>query len=457
MNQDFIIKTVAFVMFSAILAAVSCVMQDYVLVFNTISFLIWIVYSVLLFKHARGFSFIMLSLIISCYGVFIPNLIFEQFPLFIVELNEMTYATGALTRLIFFQMLFFLIASLTFYAIGRPVSYVRPNVAERGFAIGLALAVVLISLYGFSVYGSPLFQEMLRFEYWGEIVTNPVVKIAHYLLSTCFALLLYTYMTDRRISLLLLVAIILVTVLGGDKFTPFLFYAEMGVMIYFLQNDVRLSKRICMKMVSYFMVFLFFTIALMYYHYTDLINNVSVPVEDMFLGRIAQQGQTWWAVDKAIEPEGISSHIAEFSNEIDTWFQLNLTKSEMDGVGLYKIMNIISTPDRVERYLFSGIRFTEGYPAIGLYYFGFVGLFFLQILVGMVYGIWARTMYYAIMKSDVIMTVCLMKIGIFLGEAFGMGNMYGFFNFSTLAYLAVMVFYLLVRYLLQRPISNSYK
>lgn len=457
MNQDFIIKTVAFVMFSAILAAVSCVMQDYVLVFNTISFLIWIVYSVLLFKHARGFSFIMLSLIISCYGVFIPNLIFEQFPLFIVELNEMTYATGALTRLIFFQMLFFLIASLTFYAIGRPVSYVRPNVAERGFAIGLALAVVLISLYGFSVYGSPLFQEMLRFEYWGEIVTNPVVKIAHYLLSTCFALLLYTYMTDRRISLLLLVAIILVTVLGGDKFTPFLFYAEMGVMIYFLQNDVRLSKRICMKMVSYFMVFLFFTIALMYYHYTDLINNVSVPAEDMFLGRIAQQGQTWWAVDKAIEPEGISSHIAEFSNEIDTWFQLNLTKSEMDGVGLYKIMNIISTPDRVERYLFSGIRFTEGYPAIGLYYFGFVGLFFLQILVGMVYGIWARTMYYAIMKSDVIMTVCLMKIGIFLGEAFGMGNMYGFFNFSTLAYLAVMVFYLLVRYLLQRPISNSYK
>ena len=457
MNQDFIIETVVFVIFSAILAALSYVMQDYVLVFNVLSFLIWIVYSILLFKYARVFSFIMLSLIISCYGVFIPNLIFEQFPLFIVELNEMTYATGALTRLIFFQMLFFLIASLTFYAIGRPVSYVRPNVAERGFAIGLALAVVLISFYGFSVYGSPLFQEMLRFEYWGEIVTNPVVKIAHYLLSTCFALLLYTYMTDRRISLLLLVAIILVTVLGGDKFTPFLFYAEMGVMIYFLQNDVRLSKRICMKMVSYFMVFLFFTIALMYYHYTDLINNVSVPVEDMFLGRIAQQGQTWWAVDKAIEPEGISSHIAEFSNEIDTWFQLNLTKSEMDGVGLYKIMNIISTPDRVERYLFSGIRFTEGYPAIGLYYFGFVGLFFLQILVGMVYGIWARTMYYAIMKSDVIMTVCLMKIGIFLGEAFGMGNMYGFFNFSTLAYLAVMVFYLLVRYLLQRPISNSYK
>ena len=179
----------------------------------------------------------------------------------------------------------------------------------------------------------------------------------------------------------------------------------------------------------------------MYYHYTDLINNVSVPVEDMFLGRIAQQGQTWWAVDKAIEPEGISSHIAEFSNEIDTWFQLNLTKSEMDGVGLYKIMNIISTPDRVERYLFAGIRFTEGYPAIGLYYFGFGGLFFLQIMVGVVYG------------SDVIMTVCLMKIGIFLGEAFGMGNLYGLFNFSTLAYLSVMFFYLLVRYLLKRPIS----
>ena len=153
MNQDFIMETVVFVIFSAILAALSYVMQDYVLVFNVLSFLIWVVYSILLFKYARVFSFIMLSLIISCYGVFIPNLIFEQFPIFIVELNEMTYATGALTRLIFFQMLFFLIASLTFYAIGRPVSYVRPNVAERGFAIGLALAVILISLYGFSVYG----------------------------------------------------------------------------------------------------------------------------------------------------------------------------------------------------------------------------------------------------------------------------------------------------------------
>ena len=453
MNQDFIIETVVFVIFSAILAALSYVMQDYVLVFNVLSFLIWVVYSILLFKYARVFSFIMLSLIISCYGVFIPNLIFEQFPIFIVELNEMTYATGALTRLVFFQMLFFLIASLTFYAIGRPISYVRPNVSERGFAIGLALAVVLISFYGFSVYGSPLFQEMLRFEYWGEIVTNPVVKIAHYLLSTCFALLLYTCMTDRKVSFLLIATIVLVTVLGGDKFTPFLLYIETFVMVYFLQNDIHLNKNILIKFMPFLIIFLFFTSSLMYYHYTDLINNVSVPVEDMFLGRIAQQGQTWWAVDKAIEPEGISSHIAEFSNEIDTWFQLNLTKSEMDGVGLYKIMNIISTPDRVERYLFAGIRFTEGYPAIGLYYFGFVGLFFLQIMVGVVYGIWARTMYYAIMKSDVIMTVCLMKIGIFLGEAFGMGNLYGLFNFSTLAYLSVMFFYLLVRYLLKRPIS----
>ena len=85
MNQDFIIETVVFFIFSAILAALSYVMQDYVLVFNALSFLIWLVYSILLFKHARVFSFIMLSLIISCYGVFIPNLIFEQVPLFIVE------------------------------------------------------------------------------------------------------------------------------------------------------------------------------------------------------------------------------------------------------------------------------------------------------------------------------------------------------------------------------------
>ena len=450
MSQEGAVKTVFAIVVLSIMAMASYIFQEYVLVFNVVAFLVWGGYTVLLFKYDREFSFVMLPLIISCYGVFIPNLIFEQFPVFIVELDEITYATGALTRLIFFQMVLFFVASLTFNRIQGSVSYVPPNLAERGSAIGLAFSVILISFYGFYIYGSPLFQEMLRFEYWGEIVTNPVVRIAHYLLSTCFCLLLYTYNTDRNVSFVLILLIIVVTVLGGDKFTPFLFYGQLFVMVYFLQHNIRLHKRILLKIAASTIVFLSCTGALMYYHYTDLINNISVPVEDMFLGRIAQQGQTWWALDKEVKPEFISSNMEEFGEEIDTWFRLNLEKSVMDRVGLYKIMNIISTPDRVERYLFAGIRFTEGYPAIGLYYFGFLGLLLLQITVGVLYGIWGRAMYYAVMNSDVVLTICLMKIGIFLGEAFGMGNLYGLFNFSALAYLLVIGFYLLIRNTLKK-------
>ena len=74
----------------------------------------------------------------------------------------------------------------------------------------------------------------------------------------------------------------------------------------------------------------------------------------------------------------------------------------------------------------------------------------MQITVGVLYGIWGRAMYYAVMNSDVVLTICLMKIGIFLGEAFSMGNLYGLFNFSTLAYLLVIGFYLLIRNTLKK-------
>lgn len=408
--------------------------------FNTLSLFTFLFYLFLLLKNKKIETCIYFQLLFAILCAVIPEWLFEIYPVYLAELSEVSYSTGGITRQILYQFILiatsFLIFSYRFKAIDIEVR--KPSKRMLYMMYAFLFVIFAISLYGFTIYGTAISNQMFRFEYWSDVVTNPVVKLAHSFYVIASLILSIIYLWKPRIAIVGFIFLLLFTIMGGDKFTPFMTYLIWFIAVIYITG--RLSKKLLKKIALLLILFLFMISVLVVYHYSDLLGNTTIPVFELVLGRIAAQGQVWWGVDKIVEISLYPNAIDDFFKEISLFFS-SADLYDKDSVGMYRVMNLISTNDRVTKYLFSGIRFTEGWPGVGLWYFGYVWLALVQVLAGAIYGIWGRYMYKAIRYSDFIMCILLMKLGQNITEAFVMGNMYVLFGISTVICISLIFIY----------------
>lgn len=409
--------------------------------FNTLSLFVFLYYLYLLFKNNKRIELcIYFQLLFAILCAVIPEWLFEIYPIYLAELSEVSYSTGGITRQVFYQ--FILVSTSLFvfsYRFKAADIEIRKPSKRMIYAMYVFLFLIFsISLYGFIIYGTAISNQMFRFEYWSDVVTNPVVKLAHSFYVIASLILSIIYLWKPRIAIWGFIVLLLFTIMGGDKFTPFMTYLIWFLAVIYITG--RLSKKLLKKIILLLILFIFMISVLVVYHYSDLLGNTTIPVFELVLGRIAAQGQVWWGVDKIVELSLYPNAVDDFFKEVSLFFS-SADLYDKDTVGMYRVMNLISTNDRVTKYLFSGIRFTEGWPGVGLWYFGYVWLALVQILAGIIYGVWGRYMYKAIRYSDFIMCILLMKLGQNITEAFVMGNMYVLFGSSTAICISLIFIY----------------
>lgn len=408
--------------------------------FNTISIIIFLYYLYYLFKNKKAETGIYFQLLFAVLCAVIPEWLFEMYPIYLSELSEVSYATGGTTRQILYQFIListsFLIFSYQFK--DYDVEVKKPSRRMLYIMYAFLFIIFAISIYGFTIYGTAISNQMFRFEYWSDVVTNPVVKLAHSFYIIVSLILSIMYLWRPKVSIIGLCFLVLFTIMGGDKFTPFMTYLIWFIVVMYITK--RLNRDVLKKISILFIMFIFMISILVVYHYSELLGNTTIPVFELVLERIAAQGQVWWGVDKVVDIGLYPNAIDDFFREVSLFFS-SVDLYDKDAVGMYRVMNVISTNDRVTKYLFSGIRFTEGWPAVGLWYFGYIGLVFVQFIAGVIYGIWGRYMYRSICHSDFIMCILLMKVGQNITEAFVMGNLYVLFGFSTLLCICLIFLY----------------
>ncbi|WP_303817077.1 DUF6418 domain-containing protein [Selenomonas ruminantium] len=400
---------------------------------------IWVYYIVYTFITTPKFFFSMLLIIVPYTFAVLSEFVFELIPSFSPEMLIDTFLTGGLLRLVFYYLIFFMAAYIVFINTEKRTLLGSLNTYEKYIGYSLYFVVVVLMITAYYLYGIPVFNEMTRFEFLqGDAGEDPLIKFGRNQMPLCVVFFSLLYNEYSKKALLYIFIIIIILVLGSEKFTGILHVLILFATVYFFQRQVHFNRKIYFRILLGSIVFIFATGSLVYYHYTDLINNISIPVTDLLLMRFTEQGQVWWYVDNQMNMIDNIDHIEEFWREIKAWFQFRQDDYEVIHLGIYKMMEVIRGQEYVVSRVISGSRFTEGYPAVGLYYFGYVGLVFCQIILGGVYGVWAGKFYIAVRESDLISCLLYYKIWGGLNQAVAMGNFYELLRPALLLYLVML-------------------
>ena len=414
-----------------------------------ISFVIWCVYVYIIATRCNKYIFLVLPFVFSYSSAIIAELYFELNNLYIIEINEFTRATGALSRLVLYDVLFF---SSAYWIYTKLVDDKTDLVLEiqREKVIWIIFLLLSIALIvGLWIYGSPVLNGQDRYAYWFLDVQDPFIKAIHYNYAIAILLLSFLFDERRKIVVICIIIAAIITMLGGEKFTQFINWIFYFMMVYFVRHEVILSSKIKVKLFFVFSSIIIILICLISYHYTEL-SGSSDALEDMFIMRFASQGQIWWGVDKLISD--LDNNVDVFFQEMHYWLDFKLDEDIIYNFGMYKVMSVISTQERVLRYLDLGIRFTLGWPGVGLYYFGYFGLIFAQLIFGTLLGWWCAITYKVIKKANIVKVLILIELYRYLVEAFVMGNMYVLFSIKGLAF--VLAYITVDRFKMDRGIAK---
>lgn len=439
LNYNYMLAMVKMVLILFITITFSCLFPDLNYIGVWIGGVIWVYYIVYTFTTMPKFFFSMLLIIVPYTFAVLSEFVFELIPSFSPEMLIDTFLTGGLLRLVFYYLIFFMAAYIVFINTEKRTLLGSLNTYEKYIGYSLYFVVVVLMITAYYLYGIPVFNEMTRFEFWqGDAGEDPLIKFGRNQMPLCvvfFSLLYYKY---PRKSLAGILGIIIILVLGSTKFSELLHVIIIFVVVYNFQHNVEFNKKVYLKILFGCVTFILITGSLVYYHYTDLVNNISIPVEDLLLMRFTEQGQVWWYIDNQMNLAGNMEHVGEFFNEIKGWFQFRQDDFDVMHLGIYKMMEVMRGQEYVVRRVISGSQFTEGYPAIGLYYFGYVGLVFCQIILGGLYGVWARKFYIAVREFDLISCLLYYKIWGGLNQAVAMGNFYELLRPALLLYLVML-------------------
>ncbi|SDP58818.1 hypothetical protein SAMN05216366_1274 [Selenomonas ruminantium] len=367
------------------------------------------------------------------YAIF-SELYFELYPSFTPELMKTTYATGGLVRLILYNSILFIGADIAFKKVKMPIEVISK--ANRYGIYLLYFVIVSLLITSFVTYGIPLLEGVNRFVFWNKEVENPLFSAARGNTFIVFLLLMLLFNERSKKMIWMVVVLVILTALGGDKFSPFMVFILYALIVIVIRENIKFDKKFCMKAVGGVLLIFFLLLQLIYYHYAEIAKAVNV--NDAIVARLVEQGQVWWMVDQIMlcDNAGLIGN-AGIIDEIKAGFSLT---TDPYYYGMYKIMRMIISQDMVLRYYEFGVEFTEGYPAIGLIYFGYFGLVVFQLFIGYLYGKCAICFYKSVRMGDALGCAMIGKLhSLFIVGLVG-GNLWKLFSYK--AVLLVTIYYL---------------
>lgn len=423
----------------------------------------YVVYGLVLLKLEPLFFLLIFLFYFGQLSAIISNVYIET-GVYIAEQAQFSYATGATARLVMYDMVFLATALLLFRGLVS-TSYLK-NLVYRSwpfnpvwrYAIfaGCVVTLAILSV-GLILYGSPLLLSTDRFAYWNS---HPL-PILRYLAGQLFILSFLigalfaqgTKRADKVVPLTLFLGIIVCQVLQGDKFSGLFLNSYLFILPTLLNAAARTRARPSLAkigLVALPVVFVF--IVLISYHYAYINVGEGRGVGDQFQQRFTLQGHVWWGTDRLLSEEvSITDPRAQLAKEVRAWVSLN---QPSDYLGLQFLMTLIAPWSTVERYFDQGVYFTMGYPAIGLYLFGYWGLVIVQIVAAFITVMSIKYLMFSILRSRLILSIIALKIFFDAYVAFTTGILHQLFSLEVATYILIALLLARVR-IVGRSISWS--
>lgn len=407
-----------------------------------VSLILFFMFCIYLYKHKQYFFFLLMPFIFPHFTAIVSNFSLET-GAYIEELQVMSYATGGVTRLVFFMLSFFMVAMLAFnfiekYRVNRFFLTLKGDYSrlEKQLLVlfsGVIFAILLLNAF---LWGSPLLKGVQRFDYW---VGHPYPGIRNllyqgYLLSFILGVYITKIKLNRTGKPISYIGIVILfclfNVLYGEKFTGvfltllYFFIGMFGSLVLYKKINIVNAKTIMFVVVMSLLLY-----GLIYYQY-KYIHQLPGSIFSFIESRVLNlQGEVWWAIDSSAPTGNGLSYLYSYSDNC-----------RMSG-GLYSLMYQIAPTSLVDSYCERGITFTMGYPAILIssvgYFSGFLFNLFFAVLVGVTLFLVKKSIEY----PNVISLFLSAKVLLIETHAFNMGNIYNVIDVKFFVYFLLLLFF----------------
>lgn len=371
-----------------------------------------------IYKYAKIDILFFLLIFIGQITVFLSSLFIET-GVYITEQQRISFQTGSTVWLLIYNLLFFvpLVFACNKYRSLFPVAGNRVNMKfQKSASLMLAFVVcaIFILYVNLILTGIPLFSDHInRFNFWAfsaipflnKLLGNTALPLV-IILGVVYGCSRGKYPRTAKISLYCFLFTIIYYFLLGQKFSmqllAFSFFIPPFAILAVRENGVS-PRDIINRLRWYFFVILLIMLVFTYLVYTFGSLGISDAQGGALAGMVyrvfALQGHVWWGI-----------HYSVFHEEV---YGLGHFLGNSMG-GMESLMRLVAPDGLVDSYLEAGVRFSMGYPAIGILLFGKYKFLFLQIIIGLFYGFFIGYVQHKILKKEIFIAF----LGMFILSVF---------------------------------------
>jgi|GEM_PF-2221793 len=362
---------------------------------------------------------------------------------YLSEVNDYGVPTGATLRLCLLLLVFFLGSTIAFDAF--PLSTPRVRNGKRGYPVSLKAIILLgqASLVGYLLvvtyrYGSPLVLGMNRYEYWGTVApagsqyVASLVPQMSFLLGLTYAKSSHDQKAFRSSVMLAYLGALVALILQGDKFSLLLqttFFFFVPTIILSENVSRRLLSVNGWKLAALGMALTVGFFALILFNLSSIYGGWEAGLEEL-KGRVALQGQVWWAADLRL----INWYPLELVDLLKALFGIG----ENGLSGLSYLAAQILPPDTFHLYETKGVPLTMGFPGIALTAGGWVFGSVIVFACGLSMGLSVRILCFGITSSNMLVAIASVKIFVATHLAFTAGQVELLFSMKFLLFLMLL-------------------
>lgn len=365
---------------------------------------------------------------------------------YLFEIDKYSHWNGTFIINLFFSMVFIEFLIYPIKSNNKKVSVVFNRRIFDCLIIGM-----LIILYGtFLKTGIPLFNNVHRSIYFGSIVPEYINLIKGRLSFVCLALGYYyfNYRSKRYLIYFFLIVVyhILCSIKGGELLIVIYSFSLPITLLYTAGNNVSDSKKLNKRIRTSLLLLVFGVFSIIFINYQTVENyDANTTALDKVQKRVEAAGQIWWAIN---DENQVSDHFRwdKFTEN----FAGNNNKFDQ---GMNQLMNEV-VPDK---YL-SGWRessergrsLANGFPAIGYYYFGYVGVIVFMLLLGSAIILIKKDILTSFVSGDIISFLFIAPLLELIIRVVAQGDINLFFEPRTYAILIAYSIYGVVKKVMAR-------
>ena len=401
---------------------------------NIITMLVYFLSMLILYKYNKEFVLKYIYIIII-NSIFILGVFFCEIDgTYLNEIEKITGYTNCFNLALFachIFLFFCLISNNTNYKNKEEESKTNPkyNLFIKCICIGTVLIQIFALVNILMTLKGSLF-KIDRFIINRQYLSNFVLKVKN---NIILALPLFYFLKSKRKNVYLILYLLLyffIMLFTGEKYGPYikLFY----LLLLFFPNTFNYIK----KHTYIFVLFFCFIIMIVFVQYKSLYGFTYRNLTEYLQSRLCQQGQVWWSTYN--DGKILSTENNNFSYEIEAAYNSRLLTT-YPYAGQWKMMYHSTNGSALfQSRVKNLIPFTATTLSSVYYYFGFVGIFIVYPLFGLLYSILIKALFSSC-KKNLIMSILGIKLFIMFDYLYSASDLSSLISIKSLMFIMLFL------------------